>query len=825
MKKKMNRLLALVLAAVLLLGAVPATAQTVDGWVTGTFKFAPHTVVNMDLTDTFEYSDRFFNGSAYDADIKLAVMSMAMTAASISSQDAEIVNNYDQKNRNIIDLLEKIGFEDIESEYFKPSTDTMAVTVAHKEIFAQGELCTVLVVVPRSAGYEREWSGNFNVAGAENPDLHNGFSLAAETVRDAVEAYVAEYDALFADEMKLWTMGYSRGAATANLFGGLLHGEENYIPGLELEPEDTYVYTFGTPNNVMADSVYDPNDDFYGYIHNYFSEYDPITMMPLAQWGFTRFGEDHLLPTGDALKKAEMLALLQPLNPVVYDAYVGGQDPDLFRTVALMMANAVTDALPENTPDEEHAMKAFLEDRMEVLAKVAPSTEAYGARYQSMLCPFMELLFGMNPNENAAFMGYFAGSQKLRALVMVAEMFAAEYIAAYSDKTLLGVLTLGDVPLLVELMLAFSDGVDEQTQAAIMNTINGVIPDEVKDYVAQDAVDYLRGLAAENMAVLMAGAMETAAEANANTVIDSDLMARVLGEDNCNTLTMVEMFGAILFHVNYPEEVLPEEETDEDWDEEVEPVTDEEQSRPLYQQLAFDMAATAATALKNSGSYMRVHNNEILISWLRVCDPEREEEQIYVPSMGDFVSSLPGLAEEAADVLDRFRDLSQKWYRDGIRFCVEQGLMDGVSDTVFDPDGTMTRAMAVTVLWRMAGSPAPKANADFTDVEPGSWYSKAVAWAKADGIVNGVSETEFAPNAQVSRQQLTAMLWRYAGAPKAEGGLGSFADAAQVASYAAEAMAWAVEEGVINGMDGCLNGQANATRAQFAEMVRRLLQG
>ena len=152
--------------------------------------------------------------------------------------------------------------------------------------------------------------------------------------------------------------------------------------------------------------------------------------------------------------------------------------------------------------------------------------------------------------------------------------------------------------------------------------------------------------------------------------------------------------------------------------------------------------------------------------------------------------------------------------------------MNGISDTRFAPDGNMTRAMLVTVLYRLAGSPASGSGTAFTDVVPGSWYEKAVAWASENGIAKGVSDTRFAPNDLVTREQIAAMLYRYTGwkgYALAEGkDITVFADGDQAGSYAVEALRWAVAEGLIQGREGNrLAPTATATRAEVATILMR----
>ena len=147
------------------------------------------------------------------------------------------------------------------------------------------------------------------------------------------------------------------------------------------------------------------------------------------------------------------------------------------------------------------------------------------------------------------------------------------------------------------------------------------------------------------------------------------------------------------------------------------------------------------------------------------------------------------------------------WYADAVKYVSDKGLMSGTGSDKFAPSATTTRAMLMTVLARYAGE----------DTTGGAtWYEKGMEWAKAKGVSDGAN-----PNANITREQLVTMLYRYAGSPKADGKLDSFSDSASVSSYAADAMQWAVANGIVNGLNGKLNPQNNATRAQVAALLMR----
>ena len=175
-----------------------------------------------------------------------------------------------------------------------------------------------------------------------------------------------------------------------------------------------------------------------------------------------------------------------------------------------------------------------------------------------------------------------------------------------------------------------------------------------------------------------------------------------------------------------------------------------------------------------------------------------------------------------------FTDVSTSdWFYDDVAFVYENGLFSGTDSRSFSPNASMTRAMLVTVLYRLEGESTVTGRSSFTDVRSGAYYEKSVIWAAANGIVTGTDSTSFSPDAKVTREQLAAILYRYAQYRKldtdASAKLNSFTDADSVSAYASEALGWAVSEGLINGASGKLMPKGDATRAQVAAILHRFV--
>lgn len=167
------------------------------------------------------------------------------------------------------------------------------------------------------------------------------------------------------------------------------------------------------------------------------------------------------------------------------------------------------------------------------------------------------------------------------------------------------------------------------------------------------------------------------------------------------------------------------------------------------------------------------------------------------------------------------------WFYDSVKYAYENDLMKGISDTEFAPSSDITRAMFVTVIYRMEKEPQTE-SCVFTDVERGSYYEKAVAWANANGIVSGISQECFAPNEPITREQMAAIIYRYAafrGYDVTAGGSTAYTDNGDISDYARDAVIWAAEKSVMTGnTDGSFAPKANTTRAQAAAVFMRMLE-
>ena len=191
--------------------------------------------------------------------------------------------------------------------------------------------------------------------------------------------------------------------------------------------------------------------------------------------------------------------------------------------------------------------------------------------------------------------------------------------------------------------------------------------------------------------------------------------------------------------------------------------------------------------------------------------------------------SKPSDEDKPEELDEPFADVDElDWFYDAVVYVYNEGMMDGISATQFAPNSNLTRGMVVTMLYRLEGEPRVTGSSGFDDVASGAWYADAVTWAAENGIVNGVSDTEFAPNVNITREQLAAILYRYAEYNdydvSGRDDLSEFTDRSSISSYALDAMRWAVDEGLITGITNTtIEPQGTATRAQAATMFMRFM--
>ena len=321
--------------------------------------------------------------------------------------------DYSNNAQNVVDLLQKMKFEDVSTNKYytlEKEEDSSAVAVGYKEIKTSENNYTLLAVVPRSAGYKQEWVGDFNVG---NSGIHEGFKLA----RDEILRYLKKYiqDNNIKGNLKIWTVGHSRGAAVANMLGAFFAGGgiEYFGDSVSLTPEDVYCYTYATPTTIIAGidknielsvggyrggeeylndtkgdpflytkgGQVDPKDKIYGGIRNFISPYDFITKLPIESWGYTRYGTDISVDHDGKVAESVMVNKLKETSLYAYNKYVNKCGPSLFegKTFDIKTLEIVKDN------NNKIGLNDFVKARIDGLAHKANTLEVYNNGYQDGL--------------------------------------------------------------------------------------------------------------------------------------------------------------------------------------------------------------------------------------------------------------------------------------------------------------------------------------------------------------------------------------------------------------------------------------------------------
>ena len=315
------------------------------------------------IEDTCYYSDYWFLEDSFELNDELASMSSMVDGASYCTK-TEKTGTY------ITALMEEMGFSDIRlNQYYSQGvtlTNSIGAIIGNKIIKDYtGKEYTLLALFPRNAGYEDEWYGNFNMG---EGSLHEGFRMSRDEMLRFLKSYIDNED--IRGDLKIWTAGYSRGAATVNLLGGFLAEDSTYLGNkVTLEPKDLYVYAMATPNNIAPsaakDSVLsvsgprgegfldtdvpayaytgasaniDPTAEAYGCIHNFIAVGDFVAKLPTAEMGFTRYGSTEKLLYGDEA----MLTELKKWSPSTAALFEDGRNYATKEAVKTIDINALT---------------------------------------------------------------------------------------------------------------------------------------------------------------------------------------------------------------------------------------------------------------------------------------------------------------------------------------------------------------------------------------------------------------------------------------------------------------------------------------------------
>ncbi|MBQ6335679.1 MAG: dockerin type I repeat-containing protein [Ruminococcus sp.] len=425
----MKRLTAILLAVLMVTSvcvvAVSAESTDVDfdgTYYKGAYYYRPGTGEydpGTESVDYYTYTDDYFKVSGKEYNPHLATVSFALATASVSStREPFTPEGYMNKSRNATAFLEDIGFSHIALNadyYIKPTKNTIGVACARKNINMDGKDYTLLVILPRSAGYEAEWGDNF-VLGADGNA--KGFEVCTEKCLAFAKEYVAAQE--ITGDIKVWTSGYSRGASIANLIAGKLIDDPAAYLGenVTLTPENLYAYTCGTPSAVDVDN--DPRNEKYAGIFNAYLNTELASAMAPVDMGFERYGTDRLLY--DEAKYDKMLEYLKIANDYVGTTYAASINSRYYVPKKLSL-NGGTPGLADNPDSYITSDPAeYLAGLCTYLTRITESREIYEKLYEQPLSDLIAYYERLTGDEGAAFMSAITGNDD--AIYLVVSMYA-----------------------------------------------------------------------------------------------------------------------------------------------------------------------------------------------------------------------------------------------------------------------------------------------------------------------------------------------------------------------------------------------------------------
>ncbi len=565
-------------AASVAVAAVPEKEQGEGSYYNGVFYYRPglgEVFPGTDSVDYYAYSDDFFKASGKEYNPHLATMSMALAEASVSStREPKTEEGYRNMARNAVAILEDNGFVDIdlnEDYTLKPAKDTMGVGCAHKKITDGDREYTLLVIFPRNAGYEAEWGNNF-VLGAEGDA--KGFDDCAEACLAFAKDYIERHS--LSGDCKVWTVGYSRGGAVANLMGKkLIDAPNDYLGNtVTLDSENLYDYTFGTPS--AADVNNDPRNERYAGIFNSYENTELASAMAPAAMGFERYGTDRMI--FDEEKYDAMLANLEITNKLVHDTCIDSIGSRHYVPKKLSIVNGSVALVDDQDSYLPYDPAEYLEDLGAYLTVASGGRENYAAECEQALSDLIAYYEGLADDDAAAFTsGLMNHDETIR---LVASLYVYFMKANWPSDQKAVQATLASAKEIAAVGAA-ADGDTGIDAAGLLGVSKELISLLLMD------TEGVKTVAAGHLSAMLTDAM-TASRAT------QEQIAAVTNEDASKALVH------LLSHIAFGN------------------IRQSKSLHPLI--INNEQMKNAATLLGNAANLFVDHTNEIVISWLRVDD-------------------------------------------------------------------------------------------------------------------------------------------------------------------------------------------------------------
>lgn len=713
----------------------------------------------------FDYDDNYFytqeDGFSYDAD--LAKASLCLEMASFS---AHVNSNWDRnlsadnltRAENIRELYHTLGFDPETYQFVNYDTaltssdDKVAYSMAMKYIQNPDGSTDTLIAVPiRGGAYGAEWASNFNVYPTYLDGGHRGFRVAAGKVLSGLSNYISKQE--IKGDLKIWVVGFSRGAAVANLLGRQLNmttpecasavnGRDyssSTVGGRHLSEENIYVYTFATPagaSQKSAGKYFDPN------IFNIVSPVDLVPHVAPTAWGFTRYGTTLTLPaknsdqlwnkfaeiSGISGKKGIGEAQRLTIDEFCRESFrISGNTPYVFNGIPYVsIQQKVMDSLAKQlgkAPDADFSVITVFQ----LLFSTVRSDVTWGPT-AALLLRLETIGMAHNPEHYLARLetdglqdeSDFDAASRTRSVRISAadgaetrnKNFQVSFLNASGRSAgtyAAGVCTSGEVSVEmtdIGLIATFPAGADYTF------TVSGA-----------DA-----GKLAMTVYAYDSEALDPARTMDFNTLPSKN-------GSTCTVYVPEEPYDDFYVQDISGKEYYPDSDS-----ENVQHFTDVPAGAYYADAVKWAVAegitsGTSPTTFSPNNGCTRAQMVTFL--WRAAGCPEPESD--YEP----------------------FRDVPKDaYYRKAVLWAAGEGITSGTSATTFRPNATVTRAQTVTFLWRWEGEPEADQRSGFRDVPTGQYYSEAVSWAVEAGITNGTGTTTFSPGQTCTRAQIVTFLWR-----------------------------------------------------------------
>lgn len=578
------KITALVLALALVAGSGSATAfaESADestpaenaGIYKGAFYYRSGSSGG-DMIDCYIYSDDWFRTPSTEYNIHLASMSMAIAEASISSaREANTTTGYTKKSRNLTAILEDIGFSDIavNDDYRKkPTMNSIGVACAHKQIVENGKSYMMLAIMPRSFSYESEFGSNYLLGTSGDA---SGFSAASEKVLSFARTYIT--DKGLEGDIKVWTAGYDRGAAVADLVAKKLIADpkKNLGSAVTLTPGNLYAYTFGTPNT--ADVKQEPDSEKYSAIYNHIIDTDLFSVLPAYEMGLGRYGAVNVI--NSKAKKARMKQLLSICNPALYADYINKTDPALFKTKKVTGTfSIVTDAssyIPSDVSEYISGLSAYT-------AQFNGGRSGFSSGAEKPLSNLLTYYGSMTPGESEAFNDSLANNKDTINCIFSMYSYFMRLKSTGTAST-----SVQDQAKELATVAALSDSSSEFNEAELYELMLRMVRymRSSPDTILSDAAKYLKNV--------LTAAMQ------ASGATSSEISSLTASND-------LKVLSRFISHILFGN-IWQSDKTD-----------------PY--DFSNEQIKQAVTLLENAELLLGNHKNELLISWLRAGDSNYDD--------------------------------------------------------------------------------------------------------------------------------------------------------------------------------------------------------